>query len=148
MKDLFFDSAAVTGALSKERRRALSKAGAFVRKAARDSMRRSPNPSAPGRPPNRHENPLLYRRLFFAYDPSARSVVIGPEGLTGSNAPNTLEFGGTVVVPARRRGGDSGRIVSSRAAKVDPRPYMGPALAKELPKLPEPWANSIRGGGV
>lgn len=144
MKDLFFDSAAVSGALSKERRRALSQGGAFVRKAARDSMRRSPNPSSPGRPPNRHENPLLYRMLFFAYDPSTRSVVIGPQGLTGSNAPNTLEFGGSVVVPARRR---NGRVIPSRTAQVEERPFMGPATTKVLSKLPEPWANSISGGG-
>lgn len=147
MTDLFFDSAKVMSAVSKERRQAMSKSGAFVRRAARQSMRKSPRASAPGRPPNRHENPLLYSRLFFAYDPATRSVVIGSEGLTGfasPGAPSTLEFGGQVVVPRRRRGG---RAVQSRAATVAPRPYMGPALAKEAPKLAEPWANALRGGG-
>jgi hypothetical protein len=145
MKDLFFDSAAVSGALSKERRRALSQAGAFIRKSARDSMRRSNSPAPPGQPPRRHENPLLYRRLFFAYDPSTRSVVVGSEGFAGSGAPGTLEHGGTVTIPRRRRGG---RTVPATSSSVEPRPYMGPALAKELPRLPEPWANSVSGGGV
>ncbi|MBL0920930.1 MAG: hypothetical protein IBJ10_02245 [Phycisphaerales bacterium] len=143
MKDLFFDSAAVTGAVSKERRRALSKAGAFIRRTARQSMRKGAGPSKPGRPPNRHANPLLYSRLFFAYDSSTRSVIVGSEALNGGSAPNTLEFGGDVVVPRRSRGGS---VVEARPAKVPPRPYMGPALAKELPKLAEPWANSLRGG--
>jgi len=31
------------------------------------------------------------------------------------------------------------------SVKVDARPYMGPALKRELPKLPKPWANSVRG---
>lgn len=143
MTDLFFDSAAVTGALSKERRRALSQSGAFVRRAARDLMRKSPNPSKPGRPPNRHENPLLYKRLFFAYDPATDSVVVGPEGFAGSDAPSVLEFGGTVSVPRRR-----GRPGGATTARVEERPYMGPAFAKALPKMSEPWANSIGGGSV
>ncbi len=101
-------------------------------------MRSARGPSKPGRPPHRHSDPQLYKRTFFAFDPASRSVVIGPEGFSRSKAPNVLEFGGTVRVPLRGGGVEN--------APVAPRPYMGPALQKNLPKMAEPWANSLRGG--
>jgi len=72
-----------------------------------------------------------------------------------------LEFGGTTV--ARRtmlvRVGDTGRDRRGRFTRgkrqlvkagtrlvYKPRPYMGPAMQKELPKFPELWLNSIRPG--
>ena len=33
-----------------------------------------------------------------------------------------------------------------RDENYDRRPFMGPALQKERPKLPSRWANSLRGG--
>ena len=59
---------------------------------------------------------------------------------TSSNAPKILEFGGTTVATRRIKG----RRVRRRA-RIEARPYMGPALKKELPKLPRLWRNSVRG---
>ncbi|MGD9692391.1 MAG: hypothetical protein AB7G17_13220 [Phycisphaerales bacterium] len=147
VKDLFFDRPKVQRAVDRARRRALSKAGAFIRQRARTSMRRRRGSSAPGSPPHAHEGSLR-RLLFFAYDPSADSVVVGPVGFRRSDAPNTLEFGGAATVTRRRTRPRSGgtRGVESRRVRIEARPYMGPALRKELPNLPKPWASSVRGG--
>jgi len=142
---LFFDRPKVQRAVDRERRRALSKAGAFIRQRAKTSMRRRRGSSAPGSPPHAHEGSLR-RLLFFAYDPGADSVVVGPVGFRRSDAPNTLEFGGATTVTRRRTREGGRRVVESRRVRIEARPYMGPALRKELPNLPKAWASSVRGG--
>ena len=142
---LFFDRPRVQRTVDRARRRALSKAGAFIRQRARTSMRRRRGSSAPGSPPHAHEGSLR-RLLFFAYDPSADSVVVGPVGFRRSDAPNTLEFGGQATVTRRTPRAGGKRVVESRRVRIEARPYMGPALRKELPNLPKPWASSVRGG--
>ena len=87
--------------------------------------------SRPGEPP-RSITGLLRRFLYFAFDPSRRSVVIGPARISsGSGAPETLEHGGFT-----KRG--------SRRVRIDARPYMGPALEREQVQLPALWRNSVR----
>lgn len=140
IKDLFFDRGPIMRAVDKARRAALSKAGAFIRTTARNSMRRCKGSAPPGQPPHVHRG-TLRRLIFFGYDRASDSVVVGPVGFRKSTAPNVLEFGGSTKVKTRRRG----RFVTQRA-RVETRPYMGPALAKERPKLPRMWAGSIRGG--
>ena len=80
------------------------------------------------------------KHILLGYDPASESVVIGPVGLQGSVVPNVLEFGGTSTVQRFRKG----RVVEEKV-RIAPHPYMGPALAKEKPKLPEAWANSVKG---
>lgn len=140
IKQMFFDRRAVTDAVSKERRAALSRAGAFIRQTARQSIRTKKGSAPPGKPPHAHTG--LIRKILFGYDPATESVVIGPVKLNKpTNAPNLLEFGGRTTVERRVRG-----RIRRRRVSVRPRPFMGPALRKELPKLPRVWANSIRGG--
>ena len=144
VKALFFDRPKIQRAVSAARRRALSRAGAFIRQTARTSMRRRRGSAPPGSPPHVHEGSLR-RLLFFAYDPQADSVVVGPVGFRKSTAPSVLEFGGRAVLTRRgRRGGR--RVVESRRVRIEARPYMGPALRKELPNIPKAWASSVRGG--
>jgi len=140
LRDLFFDRAAVQRAIDPARRRALSKAGAFVRQRAKTSMRRRRGTSRPGRPPFAHEGSLR-RLILFGYDRRTESVVVGPVGFRRGDVPNVLEFGGRTTVVRRRRGKRSRRRVC-----VAPRPYMRPALEKEAAKLPSVWRNSVRGG--
>jgi len=140
IKQMFFDRPKVQRAVDAARRRVLSKAGAFIRTAARSSIRKRKNPSRPGQPPHSHTG-LLKRFIFFGYDPATDSVVVGPVGFKRSNAPRVLEYGGVTTVTRFRRG-----KVTRRRVRIAPRPYMGPALAKELPKFPELWRDSIRGG--
>jgi hypothetical protein len=65
--------------------------------------------------------------------------VIGPTALSNSNgeAPSLLEYGGTVRIRDPR----SGR---RRTARYRARPYMGPALEAEQPKLPPMWRDSVK----
>ena len=141
VKQFFFDKAKVIRAVDKARRAVLSKAGAFIRTTARRSLRRRKGPAPPGQPPHSHTG-LLKRFLYFAYEPASDSVVIGPAKLNKPGAaPRVLEHGGKTMVQQRRRG----RVVRRRVS-IEARPYMGPALEKERPKLPKLWAGSVRGG--
>lgn len=134
-KGLFFDRAAVLGAVDKATRKVLSKFGAFVRQTARTSIRKRKAISEPGQPPSGHVG-LLKRHIFFVFSPESRSVVIGPVLLNkGTDAPRLLEHGDTVV---RRRGSQQVRM-TYRA-----RPFMGPAFEREQQKLSALWKNSVK----
>lgn len=136
VKQQFFDRKTVTNAVDATSRRVLSRFGAFVRQTARNSIRTKKGASRPGQPPHSHVG-LLKKLIFFAYDPSARSVVIGPTLLTVSSVvPKILEFGGEVRVNNRRK---------TQVFRYKPRPYMGPAFERERAKIDPLWANSIRG---
>ena len=140
IKNLFFDRPKVQRAVDAARRRVLSKAGAFIRQEARQSIRKRKGTSPPGRPPYSHVG-LLRNLILFGYDERTDSVVVGPVGFKRSKVPHVLEYGGVTTVTRFRRG-----KIERRRVRIAPRPYMGPALAKELPKFPELWRNSIRGG--
>jgi len=140
---LFFDRQIVRDRVDAATRRVLSRFGAFVRQGARTSIRRRKRISRPGEPPSSHTG-LLRRLIFFGYDSREKSVVIGPaplngvgrgEGGEGGEAPSLLEHGGTTTLKRR------GRRVR---ATYRPRPYMGPAFAKEQPKLPALWRDAVR----
>lgn len=153
-KSIFFDRKAVTDALDKGTRKALSKFGSFVRTGSRSSIRKAPTADAktgailkgrrkkglavrqaisqPGKPPFSHTG-LLKKFIFFGYDAGQKSVVIGPTlAASQSGAPESLEEGG--VTRTRR-----GRVVTIR-----PRPYMGPAFQAELPKAAQMFKDAIR----
>jgi len=133
---MFFDRDNVIDATEKAERKVMSKAGAFVMRRARSSIRRRKSSAKPGKPPTNRTG-LLKRFLFFGYDHINSEVVIGPMRLnkskargTGLTVPALLEFGGTV-----RRGGET--------LRYEPHPYMGPAMEKEAPKFPKLWRNAV-----
>jgi hypothetical protein len=137
VQHLFFDRPAVVRATDRATRRAFSLFGAFVRRSARSSIRRRKRTSAPGQPPTSRTG-LLKRFIFFGFDPTNRSVVIGPARLNGSgrgDAPSLLEHGGTTTL--LRRG-------TRHRVRIQSRPYMGPAFEKEQPKLPAMWRDSVQ----
>lgn len=177
IKEMFFDRKAVIDAVDKAKRAALSRGAAFIRTAARSSIRKRKKPSPPGSPPSSHTG--LLRRILFGWDPSTKTVVVGPmktnqvffdgqsKPVTGT-VPGILERGGQVktmqVLSTRRFTGRyagvgdywvradlrskrrlAGRPMRMKTSRISARPYMGPALKQELPKLPKPWANSVRG---
>lgn len=129
---LFFDSAKVVRSVDKSTRQVLSRFGAFVRRTAKQSIRKRKKTAPPGQPPSSHTG-LLKRFIFFGYDPQKRSVVIGPERLNQKNtdAPHTLEHGGRTTVDKKR-------------VKISARPFMGRAFEKEKPTLPSMWKNSVK----
>jgi hypothetical protein len=139
IRDLFFDQKKVLRAVDQAKRAVLSKAGAFIRQTARNLIRKRKGSAPPGQPPSSHEGSLR-RLIYFGYDPTSDSVVVGPVGFRNSPAPHALEFGGQTEVKRRRRG----KVVRSRVT-IKERPFMGPALEKERPSLPKRWANSVRG---
>jgi len=136
MKLLFFDSPRVQRAMDAATRQALSRAGAFIRQRARTSIRKRKGVSQPGRPPHSHTGHLK-RLIFFAWDAATESMVIGPVPFKQGEAPNLLEFGGSVVRATGKR--------QRRRMVYEKRPFMGPALEAELPQLPSRWRNSVRG---
>jgi hypothetical protein len=89
--------------------------------------------SRPGQPPKGHGAQLLKKFLYFGYDSTTRSVVVGPAKLSGRRygmAPSILEGGGAAEIGKRR-------------VAIEARPYMGPALTKNTPKFPSLWANAV-----
>jgi len=136
----FFDREAVLKAVGRARVKVLSKQGAFVRTRARSSIRKRKRSSTPGSPPSSHVGLLKTGEagINFAYDHSADSVVIGPSLINRpTGAPETLEHGGDAEIVDRKTG-------KSHSVHIQPRPYMGPALAAESPKFAAMWANSVR----
>lgn len=157
----FFDRLVIRDATDRAEKKVLSKFGAYVRRSAKSSIRQRKNISEPGQPPSSHKG-TLKRLIFFSYDATAQSVVIGPTLFRGKDGsvPLLLEEGGIKHVPVGTwitidhgvSRGKGGRFVSGkervradgRPLKYRPRPYMGPALQKELPKLPDMWRNSVK----
>jgi len=136
-KRLFVDRKAVRRDVDRTTVKALASAGGWIRTTARRSIRSVPAakrftapPSSPGKPP-RSRGGQLKRFLFFAYDPSEKSVVVGPARLPrGDGAPSTLEFGGTSRndrrPPRPRRAGEVGEIAVVGAASAS-KPGVRPA---------------------
>ena len=140
-KSMFFDRPAVLGAVDRATRKVLSKFGAFVRTAARSSIRKRKAESQPGSPPSSHVG-TLKRLIFFGYDPANKSVVIGPTPLGGNAVvPELLEQDHIAGTTRRVRGKSHGKgvVMTYRA-----RPFMGPAMEQEKSKLPALWANSVK----
>lgn len=139
------------------RARILGEFGRQVRRAAQASLKYADGPSTPGNPPHAHRTrtvkrtsrstgktrtrtvSLLRDLLFYSYDSTSRSVVIGPEkahtNTVGDNAASALEYGGKSTII------NHGKTVD---VTIRERPFMRPALRDEQSKLPPMWANSIR----
>jgi len=138
--EMFFDRKKVLRAADRANRRNLSKAGAFIRTTAKHSIRKRKAAAPPGSPPSLHTG-LLRRFIFFGYERSRQTVVVGPMRLNqkAGTAPAALEHGGTSVVVEGTR-----RRRRKRRVRIRGRPFMGPAMTKEAPKFPKLWANSVR----
>ncbi len=192
LREMFFDRQAVIEAVGQANARVLSKAGAFIQRRAKSSIRKRKRVSDPGQPPSSHVG-TLRNLIYFSFDPPTRSVVVGPTPLGSTGiVPPVLEYGGQAPRrrnPRRRQRelGGAGEIrtdgPASRTTKknrdgklvtyarlqttdqvdranrlneelygpefvggnrIEARPYMGPALQKEMPSLPALWAGSVR----
>jgi hypothetical protein len=129
-KASFFDRQKLIDATSKAERKNLGWFGGAVRKRARFSMRRRKGISKAGDPPFAHAGQVR-DLLFYAYDQTQRSVVIGPVPFKAGQAPHLLEYGGTI-----KRG--------RKTYHYQARPFMRPAFAAEYPRLKDKWKDSIR----
>lgn len=160
-KLLFFDRQKVTDPAEKAKLRNLSRFGSYVMTSARQSIKDKPGSSAPGTPPHAHTvfktaqagltkggKPKAPKKFYpfkasilFGYDKANNTTVVGPQFRSGSRrnptVPHLLEFGGSAPIQSR------GKRVSAR---FRPRPFMGPALDKNLPKFAGLFRASISGG--
>ncbi len=144
-KQLFFDRQIVIDAVGRAGAKNLSKGGSFIRRSARSSLRRRKKVSSTGEPPSVHtqDRVATLKNIWFVFEPAQRSVVVGPLKLNGSRlegsnrktVPSLHELGGAAVVTSRKR---------KRRANYAPRPFMGPAMERELPKFVGLWANSVK----
>jgi hypothetical protein len=144
-KQFFFDRQIVIDAVGKATAQNMSQAGSFIQRAARSSLRRRKSASAPGQPPSVHTNDRVatLKNIWFTFDTANTSVVVGPlklgrSRLVGSDQPTVPalhEYGGVAVV-------GMGKL--RRRARYAARPFMGPAMIKELPKFEGLWANSVK----
>ena len=164
MKDFFFDRQAVIERMSRANHRALVKAGAFIRRRARSSLRRRRRVSPAGSPPSVHsQDPIAtLKNILFAYEPHSQSLIVGPvklnqravlgPELTDATVPQIHEFGANVKVREVQRGSKwlsgvrhvrPGEAVRVRTAKYAPRPFMGPALEAEKENIPDAWVGTL-----
>ena len=121
-----FDSNAVRNAVKKSSPKPLSRAGAYIRKSARNAVSRSKNSSSPGSPPHTRRG-LLKRSIRFGVERQRMTVVVGPAESFIGISMTAHEFGGLY----RRR-------------KYPKRPLMGPTLQKVAPQLPKLWEDSVK----
>jgi hypothetical protein len=152
----FFDRRKVLIAAGKARVRALGTIGRLVRKQAQASLVYSDDVSPPGKPPHAHKSrkitkiskktgkprtrsvSFLREYLYYSYDHSSESVVIGPAKLNrvvSSTAPEALEHGGASTIINRGK---------RQTVQVKAHPFMAPALEAERPGFAHLWKDSIR----
>lgn len=162
----------LTEKMSAPIRKALMQQGAYLRTAARNSIKRGTpkNPSTPGAPPHSVTG-LLKNFIIYKYDPSAASVVVGPVFMGGRVFLERVEVerfvgkrGAThvrykrIFAPRAARptvpeiletGGSTpawvrvGKEWKNQPVAIAPRPYMAPAMKRSQEKLSQFWANSL-----
>jgi hypothetical protein len=132
---MFFDRPGVMKKVKDGTVSALSKAGAFIRQRAKTSIKTRKKTAKPGNPPSSHDG-RLKNMIFFGYDKSTESVVVGPKLCKGSNptVPHLIEFGGSII-----------HWRDKKKAHYHAFPFMAPALAKELPNLPAAFQGCVKG---
>jgi hypothetical protein len=117
----FLDRAIVETEVERIEFQGLKRNAFYLRRVARNSIRRRKSPSEPGKAPRSVRGDL--KRGIFAMLDGRGAAVVGPVKFDwGTGAPNTLEFGGDSVIDnsVRRKIGDGGevRVVSGAAAGV------------------------------
>jgi len=127
----FLDTDRVMRKVRREQLRPLAKSAGYIRRTAKQSIRKRKGPSAPGTPPHSHEGSLR-RLMLFGFDRLTDSFVIGPLAIGQSPVPAVLEHGGHVRVRRRRKKGVKKREYSARKVKIRQRAYMEPALQVAL----------------
>lgn len=121
-----FDERRILVAVESGNLTALRRAGAYIRKAARNKVTTSSNSSTPGSSPNTRRG-LLKNSLLFGVEKRIPSVVIGPAESIIGLAMTPHEYGGMY-----------------RKRRYPKRPLMNPTLTAAIPKLPKLWEKSVK----
>jgi hypothetical protein len=120
----FFDRAIVETEVERIEFEGLKRNALYLRRAARNAIRRRKSPSQPGRAP-RSVRGDLKRGIQAHYERGLGQAVVGPVKFDwGTGAPNTLEFGGDSVIDNSvvRKVGDGGEIRVTRVGGKEVRP--------------------------
>lgn len=126
VKRLWFNSAAVLDAVDEAKREELSRFGYYTMRDARQSIRKRKRPARPGESPT-NQTTLLKRFIYFAYEPETSGVITGPARLAGAR--------GSAFIPKTLEEGD---------ARIEARPYMKPAHARQLTKQMPRWRDAVK----
>ena len=102
-------------------------AAASISRDAKRSIRNSPRASAAGRPP-RSRRGQLRRAIRYAIDDRRKSAVIGPVASQVGKSAAAHEFGGVY-----------------KGQRFDERPFMGPALERNLHRFGGSFSGSLGG---
>lgn len=105
---------------------ALHRAGAYIRKAARNKVSASEHAAAPGSPPHTRRG-LLKNALLFGVEKREAAAVIGPAEPVIGTAMKAHEFGGHY-----------------KKQRYPRRPLMAPTLERAAPKLAKFWENTVK----
>jgi hypothetical protein len=120
----FFDPAIVETEVDRIEYEKLKRNALYLRKAARNSIRRRKGPSQPGQAP-RSVRGDLKRGIQAHYERGLGQAVVGPVKFDwGTGAPSALEFGGDSVIDNSvvRKVGDGGEIRVTRVGGKEVRP--------------------------
>jgi hypothetical protein len=124
--------------------RGLYRLAMAIRKHAQFSIRERKSSSKPGQPPHSHLG-LLKQHIYAAFDVRTNTAVVGPMLLNyvksaGKPKPTMiLEYGGWTFLRRAR-----GNRVYERRIYIEARPYMRPAMEKEIAKAPSYWRDAIK----
>jgi len=132
-----FNAPEVIAALEKTTYKAMLRFGQYVRKVAQHSLKQMPEGkySKPGEIPFSHSGKLK-EHTYYGWDPSTRSVVIGPGLLVGSG--NIGVKGPSTIPEALEHGGFE---MDSRGTRTyEERPFMGPAFEIGVERLETFWS--------
>lgn len=130
-----FNAAAITGPIRRGRVAAFKKAGAYIRRSARQSIKKSRKNSAPGEPPKAKSRKL---KATITYAADTEGVVIGPERVAPANStPAVLEYGG-------RRSSTIAAIQARVARTQDARHKPKPRPSKRRGKPGQKWTREKR----
>jgi hypothetical protein len=136
----------------------LYRSAAMVRKEAVASLKITKKGihSKPGNPPFVRSTGSPLRKMFITLDLKTGIASVGPKAFRKRNAvPTLLERGGTVkrkVFVKRQRSKIWSALFGKKARRVQkfqkvlykPRPYMRPALARVLNRIPREWQDALK----
>lgn len=105
-------------------RQSFSRTAFLIRQSAVQSVEKAEGPSSPGSPPHTHRRMFLRRAIRYQAD--KEGAVIGPQFSMFGIAAQAHEFGGEF-----------------RGGQYPKRPFMGPALDKNLANFAGSFAGSI-----
>jgi len=118
-------------------RKSFARTAFLIRKSAIESIVSAQGPSAPGSPPHTHSRTRVTKkgktiergnrlRKAILYKADKQGAVIGPSSRIFGKAGKAHEFGGEF-----------------RGESFDKRPFMSPALKKNLDVFARSWSNSV-----